>query len=383
MGARSRSIGTHLAARSPAVQLAVLVAGTTDPIVQRREFVLVESLQFTWLGRPEQFLLRFVQHGSQLRIHRSSPGRWVIGSVELFECVDEQTGAETAHTASLPPLRADGRCHTGDVDMGPRHAFGEVREELGRGGGARIHPAEVLHVGDVGVEFGPVVRAHGKLPDGLAGCVARRSDDVDQRLVGAHHAGDVGAERPHARSGQGGDVDDRVGFDLRGHDDGIGHHQTPLRIGVEHLDGRAVAMGDDVTHLHRRARGHVVGAHDVGGHLRRHRQVVQYEHRREHRAAAGHVVLHHGVHHVARFDGETAGVVGEALADEYDVTAVGHGLVRRVGQRDQAWFLVASTVDGDDAAATLREEPLTVVDLDTEAELRSQHVERRRPSGAR
>ena len=113
------------------------------------------------------------------------------------------------------------------------------------------------------------------------------------------------------------------GLQFAGHHQCVRHHEATLGVGVEHLDGGAVTMGDDVAHLHRGARRHVVGAHDVARDPSGHREPCEHEHRREHGPAARHVVLHHRVHGVAGFDGETTRVVREALADEHHVAAVG------------------------------------------------------------
>ena len=45
----------------------------------------------------------------------------------------------------------------------------------------------------------------------------------------------------------------------------VGHDQPALGVGVDHLDRRAAADRDHVAERHRRARRHVVGAHQVAG----------------------------------------------------------------------------------------------------------------------
>ena len=91
-----------------------------------------------------------------------------------------------------------------------------------------------------------------------------RSGSTRPRVV-AHHPGDLGAEGAQAGAGEGGDVDDGVDRLLGGQHQRVGHHQPALGVGVEHLDRRAAAHGEHVAELHRRARRHVVGAHQVAG----------------------------------------------------------------------------------------------------------------------
>ena len=45
----------------------------------------------------------------------------------------------------------------------------------------------------------------------------------------------------------------------------VGHHEAALGIGVDDLDRRAAVHGHHVAELHRGARRHVVGAHEVAG----------------------------------------------------------------------------------------------------------------------
>ena len=104
-----------------------------------------------------------------------------------------------------------------------------------------VDAAHVGHVGDRGVQLRAVGPVQRELPDRLVGGRPGRLELVDEAGVVAHHPGDVDAEGAQARPGQGGDVDDGVDAVLDGEAQPVGHHQAPLGVGVEHLDGRAVA----------------------------------------------------------------------------------------------------------------------------------------------
>ena len=61
--------------------------------------------------------------------------------------------------------------------------------------------------------------------------------------------GDLLAQGHHGCAGQRGQVDDGVGFRLDGQGQSVGEDQPALGIGVEHLDGLAVAGGEHITGL--------------------------------------------------------------------------------------------------------------------------------------
>ena len=88
------------------------------------------------------------------------------------------------------------------------------------------------------VAVGPVQR---QLPDRLVGDLPGRLELADQVLVVAHHTGDVDAEGPQAGAGQGRDVDDGVDAVLDREAQTVGHDEASLGVGVEDLDGLAVA----------------------------------------------------------------------------------------------------------------------------------------------
>ena len=200
----------------------------------------------------------------------------------------------------------------------------------------------------------------------LVGGIAGGTHLLDERLIVAEEAGDVPAEGALGRPGQGRDVDDGVDALLGCQDEAVRHDQAALRIGVEHLDGRAAADRDHVAKGQRRTRRHAVGAHQVAGHLGRHPERGELGERGEDRPRAGHVVLHLRVDEVRGLQGDAARVVHDPLADHRQAAGRRGG---PIGQLDHPRRLGAAGVDAEEAADAHLDEGVLVEDLDLEAEL--------------
>src|ERR687889_2166814 len=76
-----------------------------------------------------------------------------------------------------------------DVEVRPRDAVGELLDEGGGGDGAGLAPADVLDVGDVGLDLLRVLLVERQLPELLADLAARLDDLVDESLVCPEYAG--------------------------------------------------------------------------------------------------------------------------------------------------------------------------------------------------
>ena len=130
--------------------------------------------------------------------------------------VDQQAGAEAGGALGAPRLVGVDLHRAGDVEVGPRHVADELGQEDRRRDRPAVRAADVLQVGDVGVEqLAVLVLGSGSCQTGSSVGRGRRLDLVDERLRRAEHAGHPGAERDHARAGERGDVDDGVGLLLR------------------------------------------------------------------------------------------------------------------------------------------------------------------------
>ena len=125
-------------------------------------------------------------------------------------------------------------------------------------------------------------------------------------------------ERHHARAGERGQVDDGVGLELRRQRQAVGEHEPALGVGVEHLDGPAVADGEHVAGLGGPAPGHVLGRGRDGRHPHPHPELAARRHRGQHRGGPAHVGLH-GDHAVGGLERQPTGVEGDALAHEHHV----------------------------------------------------------------
>jgi hypothetical protein len=67
------------------------------------------------------------------------------------------------------------------------------------------------------------------------------------------------AQRNHASTGQGGDVNHGLGLEAFGVGQGIAQHQTPFGVGVQNFNGLTTHAGHHIARLDRRTIGHVFG----------------------------------------------------------------------------------------------------------------------------
>ena len=139
----------------------------------------------------------------------------------------------------------------------------ESREQRPAG---RVADLGVREVGDRRVEVVDHVGGQRQLPGELAD-VARRREELGDRLVVAHDARRAGAEGDRDGSGEGRDVDDDVGMLATGGDEAVREDQPALGIRVEHFDGRAAEHPQHVAGPDRTAGGHVVGDAQPRRHL--------------------------------------------------------------------------------------------------------------------
>ncbi len=131
--------------------------------------------------------------------------------------------------------------------MGPRHIADEVAQVQPRDQGpGLLGTADVAQVGHLGLEVVGVLVGQRQVPHLLAGLGGGSADLGDEPVVVAHQPGDLVAQRHDLRAGQGGEVDHRVGRRLGAVREGVGEDQAPFGVGVHHLHGLAVAMGQDV-----------------------------------------------------------------------------------------------------------------------------------------
>ena len=203
--------------------------------------------------------------------------------------------------------------------MGPGQLWGnEVLQEQGCGDRAAGAGASVLEVGKLALEPGLVGGPQGHAPEAFTAGFAGAQQGIGQGVVVGPEARHLIPQGDHAGSGEGGQVDHRIRFELAGVHQGIGQGEAPLRIGVVDFDRFAVGGGDDRAGVDGPAADHVfAGRHD---HVHLHFggfELGDGTHGPQHRRAAAHVVLHHLDLGAGGLEVVAAGIEGEALAHKH------------------------------------------------------------------
>ena len=277
--------------------------------------------------------------------------------------VDQQADAESGR--ALPHvLAAHVPGGARDVQVHPRLSVYELLEE-----GARVDRSglalrrSVREIGRrplgqflvLGVEWQP--------PGQLAGALGRRLDLGGELVVVRDQRRIGGPEGDQHRAGQGGQVHEPVGTELDRVGEGVGQDQAPLGVGVIHLHGLAIQLGDDVAGLDRASARHVLRRGDHRQQVDRHLQLGDRRHGLEDHRSPGHVHLHL-VHGLRRLDGDPAAVEGDALADKSECLPIASALV---AQHDQLWLLDGPLRDGLQATHALLRDLLSPHDLHADA----------------
>ena len=210
----------------------------------------------------------------------------------------------------------------------------------------------------------PVLVGEGQVPDLLARPLRGVLDPGDELVVVAHEARDLPSQGDHARTGQSGQVDDGIGILLGRQRQPVGQHQATLGVGVQHLDGLAVASPQHVAGLDGATARHVLGGRHDADHPNPDIEVAQGRHGRQHRGRPRHVGLHRH-HAVGRLERQPSRIEGDPLAHQ------GH---RRRGaafwlvdQLDQTGRLLRALGDSRQAAQPLLGDLVLVQDLHAQA----------------
>ena len=191
----------------------------------------------------------------------------------------------------------------------------------------------VGQLGDRGVERVPVVVHQRHPPQGVPAGIGRGEQIARHPVVAGVERGQVRPEGHPGRPGQRGDVHHDVGLEHRvGVGERVGQDQAAFRVGVQHLDGAAAEMRDDIPRTQRRPGRHVLRRGHQPGHPRLDPEPGQSGHDRDHDRAAGHVGLHQ-LHAIEWLERQAAAVERDALADQHDMPMP---LRRPVTELDQA-----------------------------------------------
>jgi hypothetical protein len=227
----------------------------------------------------------------------------------------------------------------GDIEVDPGGVAYEFLEEHGGGCGSAIAGAACVHdVGDLGFDLVTVVVGAGHAPEFFAGDGGGVEELLGGRVVVGEEAGVEVAEGYADGSGEGGGVDEVGGAEGLGVVQAVGEDESAFGVGIHDLDGLTGHGGDDVAGFEGFAVGHVLAGADDADDSDVGLELGDGAHGADHGSRAGHVVFHL-VHVVGGFDGDTAGVEGDALADESHDGAVSCGVCGLVAHDDEGrWF---------------------------------------------
>ena len=153
-------------------------------------------------------------------------------------------------------------------------------------------------------------------------------------------------------------------------DERVGENEPAFGVGVQHLDGLAVADGQHVAGPHGSAARHVLHERHVGHHTCLDPEIAQRRHGGDHRRGARHVGLHR-FHAAGRLERQTAGVEHDTLADERERRL---GAARRVLEPHEARRSFGAVPDAEHAAHPFAFELFACEHLDLQP--------RRAPDGA-
>ncbi|ETC89701.1 hypothetical protein XHC_0763, partial [Xanthomonas hortorum pv. carotae str. M081] len=221
--------------------------------------------------------------------------------------------------------------------MRPALVFGEARQEAAGSDRAAPAAADVVDVGEAGIQQALVFVPQRQAPGAVEHVLASGQQFVGQVVVLAHQAGGLVAECHHAGTGQRGHVHQCFRVEALGVGQRIAQDQAAFGVGIADLDGLAGHAGDHV--------GGAIGiAVDGVFHRRHHHHQVdrQLGLDRGHEGAddvgaAAHVVFHF-LDAALRLEVDAAGVEGDALADQHIGARIAaavplqHDQVRAVGR---------------------------------------------------
>src|SRR5690554_2546155 len=233
----------------------------------------------------------------------------------------------------------------GDVQMGPAVVFREPAQEAGRGDSAGRAAADVGHIGEVAVELALVFVPERQAPGAVTGAFAGGEQFVGQFVVVGQQAGGVVAQGNDAGAGEGGQVNDSGWVEFLDVGEGVAQYQAAFGVGVEDFNGHAAEGGYDVTRAGGAAVWHVLGGSNDRDYVDFGLGLGQYLHCAEYAGGAAHVVFHF-VHAFAGLEADTAGIEGDAFADQY--VRLVFGFAAPVFHHDQARGLLGAFAYGQD-----------------------------------
>src|SRR5579862_704523 len=205
----------------------------------------------------------------------------------------------------------------GDVEVSPLQPQSELGEERRRRDRTAVAAAHVGEVGEVALELVRIFIGERQRPAAVVGARSGILQLAHQRLVIAHHARMMMAERHDAGAGEGRQIDHRRRPEPSRVVQGVAKDQPSLGVGVENLDRLTRGAGRDIAGLDGLAARHVLDRGDEPDDVQRKAQRCGEGDRGNYRGGAAHVEFHL-VHAGGILERDPATVESDTLAHQYD-----------------------------------------------------------------
>ena len=199
--------------------------------------------------------------------------------------------------------------------MRPALVFGETGEEAAGGDGAGVAAADVVDVGEGGVELALVFVPQRQAPCTVEHVLAGLQQFIGEVVVLAHQAGGVFAQRDDAGPGERGHIQQRLRLEALRVGQGIAENQPAFGVGVADFDGLAGHAGQHIGRAIAQAVGHVFDRRHNHYQIDRQLHAHRSNESAHDRGGAAHVVFHF-LDAAGGFQIDAAGVEGDAFADE-------------------------------------------------------------------
>ena len=256
--------------------------------------------------------------------------------------------------------------------MGPGGIFGDEFLQEKRGGDGSGVGARVLEVGELVLERVGVFFFERHAPEFFAAGFSAVNDLQGEVVVVAEESGDGITEGADHGSREGGDVDDVRSPDFTRFGKPVAEHQAAFGVSVVDHDSLAVLGLENVSRQNGLVADGVFGEAADGAHVNGKLESGDGLDGGERGGRTAHVADHLG-HGFGRFEAESAGIEGKALADNDEVILRSAGVLylRALGaviaERDHVGLMRAALADGHMAHEAFLFELLHVAHLDGKA----------------
>ncbi|MPN46647.1 hypothetical protein SDC9_194238 [bioreactor metagenome] len=176
--------------------------------------------------------------------------------------------------------------------MRPWHVTHETLQKLGSGHRPSCAASNIGYIGETALEAFGIVIVQWHAPAWVKRRFARRIQSGAKGFIIGEQAAAHAAQRYHACTGQGGDVNQRSRLEARCIGQCVAQHQASLGVGVENFNGLSMQAGHHVARLERTAIGQVLTGRDQPHHVDCGLELTQGTEHAQHAGSAPHVELH-------------------------------------------------------------------------------------------